>query len=98
MNGPKVFRASDAPQNVVSNADQVPADRGNTSSDRKDKLEDGLSATQQQPGGEEPELALEPDLPSDGRDALGEAMIRDLPRRTELTEFLSPSDPSKQQT
>jgi hypothetical protein len=33
------------------------------------------------PGNEEPELALEPDLPSDGRDEKGEAMIRDLPKR-----------------
>ena len=35
---------------------------------------------------EEPELFLEPDLPSDGRDEQGEAMIRDLPRRPELSE------------
>ncbi|WP_348043142.1 hypothetical protein [Polaromonas sp.] len=33
-----------------------------------------------QPGNDEPELALEPDLPSDGRDEKGEAMIRDLPK------------------
>ena len=98
MNGPKVFRTSDAPKNAVSNADQVPVDKANASSDRKHKLEDGSSATRQQPGGEEPELALEPDVPSDGRDVLGEAMIRDLPRRVGLTEFSSPIEPSKQQT
>jgi len=40
---------------------------------------------------EEPPLALEPDLPSDGRDEVGEAMIRDLPRRPELSESPSPS-------
>ncbi len=44
------------------------------------------------PGNEEPELLLEPDLPSDGRDAEGEAMIRDMPQRPELSE--PPSQPS----
>ena len=40
---------------------------------------------------EEPSFAVEPDLPSDGRDEVGEAMIRDLPRRPELSESPSPS-------
>jgi hypothetical protein len=31
------------------------------------------------PGNDEPEPTLEDDLPSDGRDEKGEAMIRDLP-------------------
>lgn len=47
---------------------------------------------QQLPANEEPELRLEPDLPSDGRDEEGEAMIRDLPQRPELSE--PPSQPS----
>jgi hypothetical protein len=34
------------------------------------------------PGNEEPELTLEDDLPSDGRDQKGEAMIRSLPSPT----------------
>jgi len=34
---------------------------------------------QKRPGNEEPEPTLEDDLPSDGRDKKGEAMIRDLP-------------------
>ncbi|EJL86226.1 hypothetical protein PMI15_01440 [Polaromonas sp. CF318] len=33
------------------------------------------------PGNEEPEPTLEDDLPSDGRDKKGEAMIRELPRQ-----------------
>ena len=46
------------------------------------------------PGNEEPAFALEPDLPSDGRDEEGEAMIRALPQRTELAEPASqPSSP-----
>jgi hypothetical protein len=40
------------------------------------------SGTRKSPGNEEPELTLEDDLPSDGRDKKGEAMIRDLPRQT----------------
>jgi hypothetical protein len=35
------------------------------------------------PGNEEPEPTLEADLPSDGRDEKGEAMIRDLPKPAE---------------
>lgn len=54
------------------------------------------SAPRHKPGGEEPEMALEPDLPSDGRDAVGEAMIRDLPQRPELSEPPSQPDPSSQ--
>ncbi|CAN5133198.1 hypothetical protein BH10PSE16_BH10PSE16_16580 [soil metagenome] len=46
------------------------------------------------PGTEEPELVIEPDLPSDGRDAEGEAMIRKLPQRPELSEPPSEPDPS----
>lgn len=41
-------------------------------------------------GNEEPIFALEPDLPSDGRDEEGEAMIRALPQRT-----ASPETPDK---
>lgn len=44
---------------------------------------------------EEPPLLLEPDLPSDGRDEDGEAMIRNLPQRPELSEAPSQPDPSK---
>jgi hypothetical protein len=39
------------------------------------------SAARKRPGNEEPEPSLEDDLPSDGRDEKGEAMIRDLPRK-----------------
>lgn len=45
---------------------------------------------------EEPELALEPDLPSDGRDLVGEAMIRDLPPQAEPKALSSPTEPSRQ--
>lgn len=43
---------------------------------------------------EEPDLALEPDLPSDGRDEVGEVMIRNLPQRPELSEQPSQPGPS----
>ncbi|MDB5742902.1 MAG: hypothetical protein JWR68_1217 [Polaromonas sp.] len=42
------------------------------------------------PGNEEPEMALEEDVPSDGNDEVGEAMIRELPVRPELSR--SPDD------
>jgi hypothetical protein len=38
------------------------------------------------PDNEEPAMVLEADLPSDGRDDVGEAMIRNLPQRPELAE------------
>ena len=43
---------------------------------------------------EEPALLLEPDVPSDGPDEIGEAMIRDLPQRTKLSEPPSQPDAS----
>lgn len=46
----------------------------------------GSGRTMKDHDNEEPELALEPDLPSDGRDEEGEAMIRQLPRSPELSE------------
>lgn len=42
----------------------------------------GLGGKRKRPGNDEPEPTLEDDLPSDGRDEKGEAMIRDLPERT----------------
>ena len=38
------------------------------------------------PDNEEPVMTLEADLPSDGRDEVGEAMIRNLPRRPPKSE------------
>lgn len=43
------------------------------------------SGTRKRPGNEEPEPTLEDDLPSDGRDTKGEAMIRDLPGKAGKT-------------
>lgn len=40
-----------------------------------------MSGTRKRPGNEEPEPTSEADLPSDGRDEKGEAMIRDLPKQ-----------------
>lgn len=39
----------------------------------------------------------EPDLPSDGRDEKGEAMIRDLPQRSELSDTPGKSGPTNTQ-
>ena len=43
---------------------------------------------------EDPALHLERDLPSDGQDEIGEAMIRDLPQVPELSKPPSQPDPS----
>jgi hypothetical protein len=48
------------------------------------------------PASEEPDMVLESDLPSDGRDEVGEAMICDLPQRPELSE--PPSQPDSSNT
>ena len=80
------------------NAAQTPADQPAKPSDQHAGTDMDSTSPRQQPGGEEPELALEPDVPSDGRDAVGEAMIRDLPQRPELSEPPSQPDPSSQPT
>ena len=55
------------------------------------------SSSNQDVGDEEPNMAVEPDLPSDGRDVVGEAMIRDLTRRPPSSEPPSQPVPSTQQ-
>ncbi len=48
------------------------------------------------PGNDEPEPTLEDDLPSDGRDEKGEAMIRDLPKPAESPRSAqSPKSPAR---
>ena len=49
------------------------------------------------PDNEEPAMALEADLPSDGRDEIGEAMIRNLPQRPELAEPPGQADKAEPQ-
>lgn len=89
---------SDRLQNADSPASRTTAVRSGNLSNQQVSSEHAPSNTRYPPGGEEPEIALEPDLPSDGRDFVGEAMIRDLPQRPELSEAPSQPDPSSQQT
>jgi hypothetical protein len=49
------------------------------------------SQVERHAGDEEPELTLEPDVPSDGRDEKGEAMIRELRRPEEPQRDKDPS-------
>lgn len=58
---------------------------GSTSSS-EEKVKAAPAPIRKKPGTEEPELRIEPDLPSDGRDEVGESMIRNLPVRPELSE------------
>jgi hypothetical protein len=53
----------------------------------------GPDGKRKRPGNEEPEPTSEPDLPSDGRDEKGEAMIRDLPRQAGSSQL--PKSPAK---
>jgi hypothetical protein len=76
-------------------AHALPSQAAHTDPENSDAGADNMSAAaphRNTPSGEEPELALEPDLPSDGRDKEGEAMIRDLPQRPELSEPSSQPD------
>lgn len=43
-------------------------------------------ASERSSGNEEPEFALEPDVPTDGRDEVGEDMIRMLPKQPGLSD------------
>lgn len=85
-------------QSAALNTAQAPAGQPAKPSGQQVAADIHSTSPRQQPGGEEPAMALEPDLPSDGRDAVGEAMIRDLPQRPELSEPPSQPNPSSQPT
>ncbi len=75
----------------------ISSDASGDSGQTKEKPErNAVSAAvppQKSVGNEEPIFALEPDLPSDGRDEEGEAMIRALPQTTASPE--TPDEPLK---
>jgi len=87
---------SERPHDAASPVRQTNATQSSKVSKQQTGANNGASDTRHQLGGEEPELALEPDLPSDGRDQVGEAMIRDLPQLPELSEPPSPHEKSRQ--
>ena len=78
----------------------IPASASPADTARDQQASSGTAplAPRHKTGGEEPEMALEPDLPSDGRDAVGEAMLRDLPQSPQLSEPPSQPHPSNQAT
>ena len=98
MSQPESFQDSVGSQDADSDADQASANQTGHPSGRQVASEGAPPSMRQQSDNDEPEMALEPDLPSDGRDAVGEAMIRNLPKRTELSDSTSSSDPSRQPT
>lgn len=80
---------------VQTSGKDIPTGPAHPNTAKEQPGHDATSAAappRQLPANEEPELCLEPDLPSDGRDEKGEAMIRDLPQRPELSE--PPSQPN----
>ena len=84
--------------NSGPDAGRTPAGPTNPVLDPHANAKNELSAASRLPDADEPEIDIESDIPSDGRDVVGEAMIRDLPQRPELTETPSQPDPSKQAT
>lgn len=84
-----------APLSARTSGKDMPAESASPGTAKDQPGQDTTSAQaapRQYPENEEPEMLLEPDLPSDGRDEKGDAMIRDLPQRPELSE--PPSQPS----
>ena len=85
-------------QAAAANANSGSAIHADTARDHQASSGTAPSTPRPKAVGEEPEMALESDLPSDGRDAVGEAMIRDLPQSPELSEPPSQPHPSNQAT
>jgi len=100
MNGFPESSDSDGPHDAASPVRQANAAQSEKVPNPQTGTNNSASNKRHQPGSEEPEpepeLALEPDLPSDGRDQVGEAMIRDLPPRPELGEPPSHQKKSRQ--
>lgn len=89
-------RDSNATEDAGSPANPDTTRQADKATDQQAGKGAAASPERQKPGGEEPDMALESDLPSDGRDPVGEAMIRDLPQRPELSEPPSQPHPSNQ--
>ena len=91
---------SDLTQSGNSNpsAGRTPSGPTNPVPDPHPSAKGESSATPVLPDADEPKIDIESDIPSDGRDVVGEAMIRDLPQRPELTKPPSQPNPFKQAT
>lgn len=87
---PESFESSELiwPKRAASNDNREPDGQPDHLRDGKNDPRASPSATGELP--DEPEVEQESDVPLDGRDEIGEAMIRDLPRRPELTDSPSP--------
>ena len=80
-----------SPDSAASAARGQSAPNSPVSQDSAQERRSGLALEGGIANNEEPELRIEPDVPSDGRDERGEEMIRDLPQRPVLAEPQSPS-------
>ena len=74
----------------ATDATDASGDSGQTGKKPERDAASAAVPPQKSGGNEEPAFALEPDLPSDGRDEEGEAMIRALPQQA-----ASPETPNK---
>ena len=98
MNMPKDSSDSHSAGTSASNSAGTAIGQSNQARNHQAGRDEAPSTMHEQAATEEPEMAIEPDLPSDGRDLVGEAMIRDLPQRRELSEPPSQPDTLKMST
>lgn len=98
MNMPKDSSDSHSAGTSASNSAGTSIGQSNQARNHQAGRDEAHSTLHEQAAAEEPEMAIEPDLPSDGRDLVGEAMIRDLPQRRELSEPPSQPDTLKMST
>jgi len=93
MNVSAEARGASGSDHAAVSIDENISSKGTAPSVHQPEAEISTSSPNQAVADEEPNMALEPDLPSDGRDVVGEAMIRDLKQRPELREPPSQPDP-----
>ena len=79
---------------ISTDATDASGDSGQTGKKSERDVASAAVPPQKSVGNEEPIFALEPDLPSDGRDEKGEAMIRALPQQTASPETPDRPDPA----
>ncbi|MBG6071736.1 MULTISPECIES: hypothetical protein [unclassified Polaromonas] len=90
-------RGASGSDGAAVSIDENISSKGTAASVHQPDAEISTTPSNQAVADEEPNMALEPDLPSDGRDVVGEAMIRDLKQRPELRESPNPPDPFTQE-
>ncbi len=97
MNVSAEARVTSQSDDAAVSIDEIISSKGTAASVHQPDADISTSPSNHAVADEEPNMALEPDLPSDGRDVVGKAMIRDLKQRPELRESPNPPDPFTQE-